>query len=141
MVPVSVPRTCEPGAAAFESKVSVHCTGSSAAANNETSARKKTEIRRSMSVRLGRGGNACQLTDSQLRLDPFVDLSFGELGGHADSVLDRVGVGAAVGDDANPFDSEQGSAAVLGIIHPLLELLEGCAREHVTDLAGDGGFE
>jgi hypothetical protein len=81
------------------------------------------------------------LTDGQLSLDPFVDLSFGELGGHANGVLDGVGVGAAVRDDANALDAQQRSAAVFGIIHALLEFVEGGARQQGADLARDGGFQ
>ena len=44
-------------------------------------------------------------------------------------------------DDAHALDAQQRRAAVLGIIHALLEILESRARQHVSDFARDGGFQ
>ena len=57
------------------------------------------------------------------------------------AVLDGVGIGAAVGDDANALDAQQRRSAVFGIIHALLEILKRGPRKHVSDFARDGGFE
>ena len=78
---------------------------------------------------------------AQLGFDPFVDVLPGQLGGYADGVLDGVGVGAAVGNDADAFDAEEGSAAVLGIVETFLEVVESRAGQHVANFPADGGFE
>src|SRR3984885_15838372 len=129
MVPVNLASRCEPGAADFESNSSVHCTGSSAAPAREANTKTQSANRRIISIGLRGNGSAGQLTIGQFGFNPFVDLALGELRRHTNGVLDRVGVGTAVGDDANPLDAEQRSAAVLGIIHALLELLDSRASQ------------
>src|ERR1700733_7230496 len=141
MVPVNLASTCEPGVADFESKVSAHCTGSSAAMASDARAKKETSRWRYILVGLCGGGNAGHLADGELRLDPFVHFSFGEFGGYANGVLDGIGIGAAVSDDANTLYAEQRRAAIFGVIYALLEFLERGARKHVTDLSRNGGFQ
>src|SRR5690348_11301532 len=68
-------------------------------------------------------------------------MAAGELSGHANSVLDGVGVGGAMADDGNALDAQQRSAAVLGVVEALLEVFEGAAGEQEPDLAGDGGTQ
>src|ERR1017187_5055291 len=71
----------------------------------------------------------------------LVDSAAGAFGGHADGVLDGVGVGPAVADDARAAHAQQRRAAVFGIIQALLEGGEGVLGDDVSDFAGDGGFE
>src|ERR1700722_20871728 len=76
---------------------------------------------------------------AQLVFDPLVDVAAGELGSHADGVLNGVGVGPAVADNADAAHPQQWRTAVFGIVHALLEILEGRPRKHVSNLTGDGG--
>jgi len=58
-----------------------------------------------------------------------------------DGVLDGIGVRPAVADNTDAFHAQQGSAAVLGIIHPLAEVAVGLLRKHIAELARDRRFE
>src|ERR1700682_2533176 len=71
----------------------------------------------------------------------LVDFAIGQLSRDPDSILDGVRIRTAVSDDADTLYAQQRSAAVLGIIQPLPELLKSSAREHISDLARDGGFQ
>jgi hypothetical protein len=71
----------------------------------------------------------------------LVDFAIGQLSRHPNSVLDRVRIRTAVSDDADAFDAQKRSAAVLGLIQPLLEFVKSRAREHVSNFARDGGFQ
>ena len=51
----------------------------------------------------------------------LIDMAAGEIDRDADGVLDRVGIGSAVADDAHALDSEQRGAAELRIVYSLLE--------------------
>src|SRR5438067_4535362 len=135
-VPVNLPRRCEPGAAAFRSRVSVHWTGSWAP-NTETTLRKTAMKSRAILVR---GGRRCRPA-AQLALDPFINLAGGEFRRHANGVLHRIGIGAAMRDDTNSLDAQQRSSAVFRIIHPLLEVRERRSRQQVANLPGDSGSE
>ena len=68
----------------------------------------------------------CRIAD--LLADLGVDAVRGEVAGDADGVLDRLGVRAAVGDDAAAFDAEERRAAVFGVVDPLLDVVERALR-------------
>src|SRR2546426_12819972 len=61
---------------------------------------------------------------ADLLLRPFVHPALDELPCDADSVLNRLGRGAAMADDHALSRSEQRRAAVLCVVHPLLQSLE-----------------
>src|SRR5580704_1694066 len=94
--------TWPPGGADALSNVSVQCTGSGPAANiavdQDAAPRNNNARKRDISVSSTR---ADELFVGELVLDVLVGPPAGEFLGHADRVLDRVGVGAAVGADAN----------------------------------------
>ena len=70
-----------------------------------------------------------------------IDTAVGEFGGDANCVLDRIGVRRSVRDEADAVHAEQRSAAVFGVVETLFEIGEGAAREQVSDLPGDRGFQ
>src|SRR5437762_9033720 len=72
----------------------------------------------------------------QFALNLLIDPSLGELRGHADGVLDGIGIGPAVADDARAFHAQQRCAAIFRVVHPLLEMPEGPAGKHVSYLRG-----
>ena len=73
----------------------------------------------------------------EFRFDGVIHVVFAELVGHADGVLDRVGIGSAVTNDGNSLDAEQWRAAVLGIIQPALEIAKRILRKDGADLCGE----
>src|ERR1035441_3996344 len=73
--------------------------------------------------------------------DLLVDVAAGELGRHPNRVLDGVGVGRAVPDDAPTAHAQEGSAAIFGMVQAFAETAERVLRERVPDLAADGGFQ
>ncbi len=81
------------------------------------------------------------MTVTQFRLNALVNLSAGQFRSNADGILDGVGVGAAVRDDADALDAQQRRSSVLGIIHALLEVLKGGTGKNVSDLARYGSFQ
>src|SRR5713226_4263386 len=105
------------------------------------SAQRLRSRRESSSVNLGSLGRQnprvmlalVQVEDAGL--DLLVDVVHGELAGHADGVLDGLGVGAAVADDAAALDAKERGAAVFGVIHPLLQVVECSLRQERTELA------
>src|SRR5438094_267911 len=62
-----------------------------------------------------------RLAPAQLLFDLLVHFPVGELGRHANRVLDGVGVASSVADDASAADAQQRRPAVFGIVHALLE--------------------
>ena len=67
--------------------------------------------------------------------DDPVHLAVGELRGDRDGVLDGIGVGGTVTDDAHAFDLPAADAAVFGMIQPLLEVGGNLLREsEISDL-------
>src|SRR5579884_3513896 len=77
----------------------------------------------------------------EVALDFLVDAAVGHAGGDANGVLDGVRIGAAVGDDADAADAEQGRAAIFGIVDFAAEVGVGAAGEDVADLGGEGALE
>ena len=71
-------------------------------------------------------------------LDLGVDLGVRELCRHADGVLDGVGIRRSVADDTDPFEAQQRSAAVFGIVEFLLECGESLAAQQRPDLRCNG---
>ena len=57
--------------------------------------------------------------------------------GHADRILDGVGVRRSVADDAHALDAQQRRAAVFGVVEPLLEIGKRLARQQKSNLAAD----
>ena len=78
-----------------------------------------------------------QLRAGELFFDAFVDVAAGIIGRDPDGVLDGVGVGTAVADDAYAFDAQQRCAAVFGIVEAFAELVKAVAVQHGTDLPGE----
>src|ERR1017187_507613 len=127
-------RTVEPGGAEDDSDSRVQAACCCPWAEAEARARKRAAARRT-SI----SGFADQA--AEFVFNALVDLAAGEFRGHADGVLDGVGVGPAVADDARAAHAQQGRAAVLGIIQALLESGEGGLGDDVSDFAANAGFE
>src|ERR1017187_4136237 len=127
-------RTVAPGGAGAGSGCRVQAACCWPWAQAEAAARK-----RAATSRTSISGFADQA--AEFVFNALVDFAAGEFGGHADGVLDGVGVGAAVADDARAAHAEQRRAAVFGIIQALLESGEGVLGDHVSDFAGDSGFQ
>src|ERR1035441_5928715 len=92
-----------------------------------------------------RKGNWCLTrgfgSAENLFLDLPVDVAAGELGRHPNRVLDGVGVGRAVPDDAPATHAEQRSAAIFGMVQAFSETAERILGKRVPDLAADGSFQ
>ena len=58
-------------------------------------------------------------------MEPLVQIRRGELGRHADGILDGISVGAAVADDRTAFDAQQRRTAKFGVVDPFLEVRIG----------------
>src|SRR6476469_2402178 len=122
------PSTAAPGAALGGSNVSCHLTRSFwAKAVPAANTARKTERLNHHAL--------------QFILDPLINIFARKLRRDADGVLDGIGVGTSMADNADAFDAEKRGAAVLGIVHALLKIGEGSAGKQVSHLAGDGGFE
>src|SRR5215472_6114400 len=74
-------------------------------------------------------------------LDAVVNISLGEFGGDTDAVHNGALIGTAVAYDADAADAEQRSAAVLGVINALLEVVKGFAAQQRAHLRCDGGLK
>src|SRR5436305_3869999 len=82
---------------------------------------------------------ALQLRD--LVVDLPVQLGGRELDRPADGVLDRMGVRAAVADEAAAVDPEEGGGAVLAVVDPGAEAVEGGLGEQVARLRAGAPLE
>ena len=103
---VTLAKTLEPEGAEVGSIAKDHCTGSRRWARQEQARKtRRNASRRSFTLVGVSGGNGAGGPALQLRCDSVVDAAAGKLRGHANGVLDRVGVGTAVtngADSTNP---------------------------------------
>ena len=65
-------------------------------------------------------------------------MATGIIGGDPDGVLDGIGVGTAVTNDAHAFDPQERRAAVFGIVEAFAELVKAIAGQYGTDLPRNG---
>src|SRR5439155_15802367 len=82
-----------------------------------------------LALAAARGGEALSELAGEGGADVRVDVHAHPLGGHPDGVLDRARGRGAVADDARAVDSEEGSAAHLGVVHALPEAPESGTNE------------
>src|ERR1035438_2389783 len=100
-------RTVEPDGAEAETDCRVQAACCCPWAKEEARARKQAATNRTLI-----SGFLDQA--AEFIFDALVDFAAGELGGHADGVLDGVGVGASVADDAGAAHPQPPGPAALG---------------------------
>src|ERR1035438_10602209 len=76
-------------------------------------------------------------TAGKLGLDALVGSGLGKLVSHANAVEDGPAVRGAVADDAHSAHAQQNRPAVLGVVQPAAEVVEGPPREQRSHLRGD----
>src|ERR1051326_3263724 len=143
-------RAVPPGRAAGGSATASHCAccwasagraNSSSAVPPRNAARQPATLLRISTTLLRLDYRLFEGREPQLFLDPLVHLAFRKFLGHPDCVLDGLGVGASVADDAYSAYSQQRRAAVLRIIDASLETTERLLGEQCADAAADGRFQ
>src|SRR5437773_2157830 len=120
MRPAILSRALAPGAAAFGSTESVQLTCRSFWANADPPHSSGSRLIPSFA-------------QAQHFLDVLIDFSIGEFGRHPDGVLDGIGVGSAMADDASPAHPQQRRAAVLRVVQPFFKIRKSVSGNGVSD--------